>query len=229
MKKLIVLYILFVLVTTSTVLASSSMNVETTIDESVHVTFEFADIETQLYSEIKTEGFNVSTIPNALEGRFEQQGLTNARAIYDLNQEIFDDDTQSVHVKFFLAGSDIISYTLDKNDMTRTFHVRAEWRTFEISFTQNFSVNLEEHFGVPLTEWRQANHTFEKSVDEDPIEMSFRFILPEEAFDIQAEKDTIIFKVPLVFEDNLLNSPFLILGAIIIANILIAVYRKARK
>jgi len=75
MKKLIVLYILFVIVTTSTVLASSSMNVETTIDESVHVTFEFADIETQLYSEIKTEGFNVSTIPNALEGRFEQQGL----------------------------------------------------------------------------------------------------------------------------------------------------------
>ncbi len=228
MKKLIALYILFILVTTSTVLASP-VNMETTINENVHVTFEFADIETQLYSEIKTEGFNVSTIPNAIEGIFEQQGLTNARAICDLNQEIFDDDTRSVHVKFFLAGSDIISYTLNKTDMTRTFRLEAEWRKFEISFTQNFSLDFEEHFGVPLTEWRQVSHTFEKSVEEDSIEMSFQFILPEEAFDIQAEEDTIIFKVPPVFEDKLLNSPFLILGAIIIINIIVVMYRRARK
>jgi len=228
MKKLIALYILFILVTTSTVLASP-VNMETTINENVHVTFEFADIETQLYSEIKAEGFNVSTIPNAIEGIFEQQGLTDARAICDLNQEIFDDDTLSVHVKFFLAGSDIISYTLNKTDMTRTFRVEAEWRKFEISFTQNFSLDFEEHFGVPLTEWRQVSHTFEKSVEEDSIEMSFQFILPEEAFDIQAEEDTIIFKVPPVFEDKLLNSPFLILGVIIIVIMIVVVYRRVRK
>jgi len=175
------------------------------------------------------EGFNVSTIPNAIEGIFEQQGLTDARAICDLNQEIFDDDTLSVHVKFFLAGSDIISYTLNKTDMTRTFRVEAEWRKFEISFTQNFSLDFEEHFGVPLTEWRQVSHTFEKSVEEDSIEMSFQFILPEEAFDIQAEEDTIIFKVPPVFEDKLLNSPFLILGVIIIVIMIVVVYRRVRK
>ena len=228
MKKLIALYILFILVTTSTVLASP-VNMETTINENVHVTFEFADIETQLYSEIKAEGFNVSTIPNAIEGIFEQQGLTDARAICDLNQKIFDDYTRSMQVRFFLAGSDIISYTLNKTDMTRTFRLEAEWRKFEISFTQNFSLNLEEHFGVPLTEWRRVSHTFEKSVEEDSIEMSFRFILPEEAFDIQAEEDTIIFKVPPVFEDKLINSPFLILGAIIIIIIIVVVYRRARK
>ena len=228
MKKLIVLFILLILVTTSTVLASS-VNIETEINENVHVTFGFADIETQLYSEIKAEGFNVSTIPNAIEGEFEQQGLTNARAIYDLNQEIFEDDTRSMHVKFFLAGSDIISYTLNKTDMTRTFRVEAEWRKFEISFTQNFSLDFEEHFGVPLTEWRQVSHTFEKSVEEDSIEMSFQFILPEEAFDIQAEEDTIIFKVPPVFEDKLLNSPFLILGVIIIVIMIVVVYRRVRK
>jgi len=228
MKKLIVLFILLILVTTSTVLASS-VNIETEINENVHVTFGFADIETQLYSEIKAEGFNVSTIPNAIEGEFEQQGLTNARAIYDLNQEIFEDDTRSMHVKFFLAGSDIISYTLNKTDMTRTFRVEAEWRKFEISFTQNFSLNLEEHFGVPLAEWRRVDNAFERSVDDDSVEMSFRFILPEEAFDIRAEEDTIIFKVPPVFEDKLLNSPFLILAAIIVVNIIVVVYRRARK
>ena len=228
MKKLIALYILFILVTTSTVLASP-VNMETTINENVHVTFEFADIETQLYSEIKAEGFNVSTIPNAIEGIFEQQGLTDARAICDLNQKIFDDYTRSMQVRFFLAGSDIISYTLNKTDMTRTFRLEAEWRKFEISFTQNFSLDFEEHFGVPLTEWRQVSHTFEKSVEEDSIEMSFQFILPEEAFDIQAEEDTIIFKVPPVFEDKLLNSPFLILGVIIIVIMIVVVYRRVRK
>jgi len=229
MKKLIILYILFILVTTSTVLAGSSITVESTINESVHVTFEFADIEPQLYSEIKNQGFNISTIPKAIEGKFEQQDLTNARVIYDLNQEIFDDDTHSVYVSFLLAGSDIVSYTLDKTDMARTFLVKADWRKFEIGFTQNFSLNLEEHFGAPLTEWQQVNHTFEKSTETDSIEMSFRFILPEEAFDVQVEEDAIIFKVPLVFEDTLLNSPFLILGVAIFANIIVVVYRKARK
>ena len=229
MKKLIILCILFILVTTSTVLASSSITVETTINESIHVTFEFAGIEPQLYSEIKNQGFNISTIPNAVEGKFEQQNLKNAEIIYDLNQEIFDDGTHSVYVSFLLAGSDIISYTLDKTDMARTFLVKADWRKFEIGFTQNFSLNLEEHFGAPLTGWQQVNHTFEKSTETDSIEMLFRFILPEKAFDVQAEEDTIIFKVPLVFEDTLLNSPFLILGAVIIANIIVVVYRKARK
>jgi len=32
-----------------------------------------------------------------------------------------------------------------------------------------------------------------------------------------------------VFEDTLLNSPFLVLGAIIIANIIVLIYRKVRK
>ena len=229
MKKLIILYILFVLIATPIVLADSSITVETTINESVHVTFEFAGIEPQLYSEIKNQGFNISTIPNTIEGKFEQQNLANAEVICDLNQEIFDDDTHSVYVSSLLAGSDIISYTLDKTDMARTFLVKADWRKFEIGFTQNFSLNLEEHFGAPLTGWQQVNHTFEKSIETDSIEMSFRFILPEKAFDVQVEEDAIIFKIPLVFEDTLLNSPFLVLGAVIFANIIVVVYRKVRK
>lgn len=235
MKKLITFYILFLLLATPTVLADS-ITIEATINESVHVTFKFSDIEPQLYSEI--QGFNISTIPYAIEEEFEQQDLVNARVIYDLNQDIFNDATSSIYVKFLLAGSDIISYTLNETDMTRTFRVRTDWRKFEISFTHNFSLNCEEHFGVPLTEWQQIDykdtnekvHTaYEKSIEEDSIEMLFRFILPEKAFDIKTEEDTIIFKVPPVFEDTLLNSPFLILGAIIIANIIFVAYRKARK
>jgi len=230
MKKLIIPYILFILIATPRVLANSSITMETTINESINVTFKFADIEPQLYNEIKNnQGFNISTIPNAIEEKFKQQDLTNARVIYDPHQEIFDNNTHSIYMKFLLAGSDIVSYTLNETDMSRTFRVRTDWRKFQVSFTKNFSVNFEEYFGAPLTEWQQVNHTFEKSVEENSIKMSFRFILPEKAFDIKAEEDTIIFKVPPAFEDTLLNSPFLILGAIIIANIFFVAYRKAKK
>ncbi len=228
MKKLIVLCILFVLLATTPTVLADSLTVETTINESIHVAFRFADIEPQRYDAIKNQGFDVTTIPNAIEENFEQENLTNARIIYDLNQEIFNDDTHSISVNFLLAGSDIISYTLNRTDMTRTFRVRTDWRKIQISFSQNFSLSLEEHFGTPLTEWQQANHTFEKIIA-DPFEMSFRFTLPERAVDIQVEGDTIIFKVPLAFEDTLLNSPFLVLGAIIIANIVFVIYRKAKK
>ncbi|MFB0514678.1 MAG: hypothetical protein ACETVQ_03780, partial [Candidatus Bathyarchaeia archaeon] len=156
MKKLIIPYILFILIATPVVLANSSITMETTINESVYATFKFADIEQQLYSEIENQGFDISTIPNAIEGKFEQQDLTNARVIYDLNQEIFNEDTHSIFMKFLLAGSDIISYDLNKTDMARTFRVRTDWRKIQVSFTQNFSLNFEEHFGAPLTEWQQV-------------------------------------------------------------------------
>lgn len=228
MKKLIAPYILFILIITQIVLANSSITMETTINQNVHVTFKFVDIEPQLYSEIKNQGFNTSTIPNAIEGELKRQKLTDARVIYDLNQQIFKDDTHSIHLEFLLAGSDILSYTSDRTGMSRTFQVRTDWRKFQVNFAQNLSLNFEEHFRAPLTEWQQVDLGFEKSI-ESPFEMSFRFILPEEAFDIQAEDNTIIFKVPPVFEDTLLNSPFLILGVIIIANIIFMAYRKARK
>ncbi len=228
MKKLMIPYILFILIATPTVLADS-ITIESTINESLHVTFKFAGIEPQLYSEIENQGFDISTIPNAIEGKFEQQNLANARVIYDLNQEIFNGDTHSIYVEFLLAGSDVISYTLSETDMARTFRVRTDWRKIQVSFTQNFSLNFEEHFGAPLTEWQRVNNTvFEKSI-ESPFEMSFRLILPEKAVDVQAGEDTIVFKVPPALEDTVLNSPFLILGAIIIASIIVVVYRKARK
>jgi hypothetical protein len=235
MKKLITLYILLILLAIPSVLADSA-TIETTINESLHVTFHFTTNNPQLYEEIKTQGFNASTIPNIIKENFEHQNLKNAK-VFPIYQEIFDDTTSSIHVEFVLAGSDIINYTLNEGNMTRTFRVKTNWRKIQVRLTQNVSLNFEESFAAPLTEWQQINYTtpqgkvhsaFEKSIKDD-FEMSFRFILPEKAGDIQVEEDTIIFKVPLAFEDTLLNSPFLILGALIIVNVIIAVYRKARK
>jgi len=227
MKKLIISYILFILLATPIVLADS-VTVEVSISESLYVTFNYTTNIPELYEEIKTQGFDASTIPNVIEEKFEQQDLTNARVIYDLNQKVFNDTTSSIHVELLLTGSDIVSYTLNATDSTRTFQARTDWRKIQVSLSQNFSLNFEESFGAPLTEWQQVNgNAFEKIV-ENP-QMSFRFVLPENALEVHAEGDTIIFKVPTTFEDTLLNSPFLILGAIFIAIMIVGVYRKARK
>ena len=230
MKKLLIISsILLILSATPLVTADSVVTIDATISESLYVNFNLANIEPELYDEIQAQGFDVSTIPNIIMESFEQENLASARVIYDLNQEIFNDDLHSIRVGFHIAGSDIISYTLNETSMTRTFRVRTDWRNFEVSFAQDFSIDLEEAVGVPLTEWQQVNDSaFERSVD-SPFEMLFQFLLPEGAVDVHLDNDVIVFNVPLAFEDTLLNSPFLILGAIVIAIMIFVAYRKARK
>jgi hypothetical protein len=230
MKKLIIAYILLLFLTVPPALAESSLTVKSIISENVHVTFEFIRIEQQLYDEIQTQKvFNASTIPKAIEKYFEQKELKNARVIYDPFQNIFNKETRSIRVELFLTGSDVISSTLNATDMTRTFLVRTDWRNFQMSLTQNRSINLSEHFGDPLNEWQLKGGVFEERRSENGFKMSFRFVLPKNAFDIHAEGDIIVFRVALGFEDSLLNSPFLILGVIIVANVIILMYRRVKK
>lgn len=228
MEKGIIAYVLLIFLATPIVLAESSLKMKSTISENVQVVFEFTEIEQQLYNDIQAHGiFNASTIPKAIEKYLEQKELKNAWVIHDPFQKIFNDERRSIRVKFLLAGSDVISYTLNKTEMTRTFKVRTDWRNFKVDFTQNFSISFEEHFKAPLSEWQLSKRTFEKISNENGLKLAFRFVLPEEAYNIQAEEDIIVFKVALAFEDSLLNSPFLILAAIIATNLIVLVYRKA--
>jgi hypothetical protein len=229
MKKLIIAYILLLFLTVPPALAESSLTVKSIISENVQVTFELISIEQQLYNEIQTQKvFNASTIPKAIEKYFEQKELKNAKVIYDPSQNIFNKETRSIRVDLLLTGSDVISYTLNPTDMTRTFRVRTDWRNFQIDLTQNRSINLNKHFGNPLNEWQLKDGLFEER-SENGFKMSFRYVLPKNAFDIHAEGEIIVFRVALGFEDSLLNSPFLILGVIIVANVIILMYRRVKK
>jgi hypothetical protein len=230
MRKLLLAYILLLSLVVPSVIADSSVKVESIIEETVRVNFEFTNIEQRLYDDIQMQGiFNASSIPMVVEERLEQMELKNAWVVHDPLQSIFDNETHSIKVELFLAGFDIISYRLNTMDMTKIFRVRTDWRNFEVSLTHNYSLNLNEHFGNPVSEWTLKDHTFEAESSENNLKMSFRFVLPEKAFVIHAEEDIIVFKTALGLEDTLLNSPFLILGAIIVVNVVVLVYRRVKK
>jgi hypothetical protein len=58
--------------------------------------------------------------------------------------------------------------------------------------------------------------------------VTFDLALPSSASNVKVQGDTIFYDMPPRLEDQLLNSPFLILGAIAIVLAIALIYRKVR-
>jgi len=234
MKKLATTHLLLILLITLITPAHASIKIQATINQNIHVVFLFENINSTIYNETKQNEqiFNITTIPKAITKNLEQQDLTHVRWSYDPEQQIFDDSTNSIHVEFYLAGSDIINFTFNKTTMNRIYHIQTEWRKFHISLTQNFSLDFTQYFNTPIAQWNysdsEKSYTYEYT-ELDTFDPSCKFMLPPTATNVHATEDTIIFEVPPLLEDILLNSPFLILGALIIVIIAAFLYRRLRK
>jgi len=230
MKKLTVTYLLLILLVALVMPVHASVTMEATIDQSIHVALNFENVNSPIYDEIK-QTFNITTIPLIIEKNLEQQGLTLVRWGY--SQKIdFNDSTNSIHAEFFLGGSDIITSTFNKTTMARRYQVRTEWRKFHADLAENFSINFNEYFGTPIADWDYINSEkayYNEYTELDAFTPSCKFVLPKTAININAAGDTIFFEIPPLFEDVLLNSPFLILGALITVIIIAFIYRKIRK
>jgi len=232
MRKLALAHLLFFLLLVTLITpAYASVKIQAVIDQNVHVVFDFENINDTIYWTIREEELiTETTIPSIIQ---EQKNLTNVN--FFTEPVVFDDSTFSIHVAFYLAGSDILNFTVNTELMTRTYYVRTDWRNFHINITDEFSLDFAEYFGKPVVEeWtRQDNYTLNEK-KHPAYYHNFTgslcyFILPAEATNIQPVKDTIIFDLPMPFEDSLLNSPFLILGALIVVIIAFSLYRKVRK
>jgi len=231
MKELAGVHLLFILFVALIMPIHASVTMEATIDQSIHVVLNFENVNSPIYDEIK-QTFNVTTIPLIIVNNLKQQGLTQVRR--DYSPEIgFDDSTNSIHVEFFLGGSDIITFTFNKTTMARLYQVRTEWRKININLAENFSINLNEYFGTPIADWDYTDSegatAYYYEYTEDSFTSSCKFVLPKTATNIQATEDTIFFETPPLLEDVLLNSSFLILGALIMVIIVAFIYRKIRK
>jgi len=239
MKKLVATCLLWLVFVSLVTPIRASVTVEGLIGQDIYVVYTIEGMNSTLYDEILEQRiFNVSTIPQAIEKYLEGHNLENARVDYDPTREIFNNSTRSIQVEFYLSGSDIIDITFNPTAMTKTYNAETEWRKVQINLTHDFSLNFAQYFQNPVSEWRITNFTMDGEVHPtyvynytDPIAFDplCRFVLPTEATNVHAIKDTIIFELPLPPEDNLISSPLLVLGVLIIVNIALFAYRKIRK
>jgi len=230
MKKPTVTYLLLILLVALVMPVHASVTMEAAIDQSIHVTLNFENVSSPIYNDIK-QTFNITTIPLIIEKNLEEQDLTHVRWGYTQDVD-FNDSTNSVHVKFFLSGSDIITSAFNETTMARRYQVRTEWRKFDADITENFSIDFNEYFGTQIADWNyiDSEKTYYNEYTElDAFTPSCKFVLPKTAINIDAVGDTIFFELSPLFEDVLLNSPFLIFGALITAIIIAFIYRKIRK
>lgn len=215
----------------------ASVTVQATIDQDVAVTFNLANINSTIYWTIKNEQLiTESTIPNVILENLEQQNLTDVD-IYS-QSAVFNDLETSIYLAFSLTGSNILDFTASTKTMTRIFTMRTDWRKFQLNLTDEFSLDFNEGFGEPLERWQRINYPLNakvhptycyNSTDSSTLDAVCYFILPASATNVQVAGDLLAFELPLPFADSLLNSPFLILVALIGVNIAFFAYRKIRK
>ena len=249
MKKLVgapflFIVLLFALITP----AYSSVTMQAIIDQDVCVTLDFKNMNSTIYWTIYNESLITErTIPDIILENLRQQNLTHVD-YYVPKPLAFNDSTLSLRVTFCLYGSDILNFTVNTKSMRKTYYVRTDWRKFQFNVTDGISLDSNEYFGPPISHhppsppsppWQITNYTdsegkihrayfcnYTNSNSFDPL---CYFILPTKASNIHAVNDTVIFELPPSFEDSMLNSPFLILGAIIFVIIASSLYRKVRK
>ncbi len=241
MKKLVGWFPLLVLLLLSITSVHASVKIQATINRDIHVVFVLRNVNSTIRNKIISSGsLNASTIPEIIQENFEQQNLTNAEAIFDSTQEIFDNST--IHIEFYLEGSNIVDFTINKTSLNRVYRVATEWRKFQIDLTEDISLNFTEYFGKPLSSppWQLMNYTdlenetypayYGKYTASASFDPEFYFILPKEASQIHIEgKDTIAFELPPSQGEDVLNSPILVLGGIIVALIFASLYRAVTK
>ena len=211
----------------------ASVTTQAVINQDIQVTFDFSNISPNIYENITITD---TTIPETIKNTLAQQGLTNVD--YRYVPLDFNSTENSLRAAFILFGSDILNITVNTDSMTNTYHVRTDWRKFQVNLTNEVSLNFAEYFGEPIENWQRINYTlngkehptyYYNFTDSNTFDPTCYFILPTEATDVQAVGDIITFELPLSFGDSLLNSPFLILGAIIVVIIAFFLYRKIIK
>jgi len=236
MKKIVrarvhLLFLLLVVVLVTPVHAS--VTTQAIINQDIQVLLDFRNISPDIYGNIT---ITETTIPETIKKNLMQRGLTHVD--YRYAPLDFNSTENSLHVAFILFGSDILNVTVNTKVMTKAYRVRTDWRKFQVNLTNGLSLNFTEYFGEPVERWQRINYTLNAKThpayyynftDSNTIDPACYFILPAAATNVQVTGDILTFELPLSFGDSLLNSPFLILGALIVVNIAFFLYRRVKK
>jgi len=230
MKKTVPTFVfLVVLVVVLVAPAHASVSVDSTVEDNIKITYNLENLDSTSYNETMTNNqFNSSTIPNIIVKNLEKQNLTHVN--YDFQPNTYDNATKTIRVSFYLGGSDIISFTINRTAMRKTYQVKTEWRKFQVNLTNSFLIDFTQYFAEPVEKWQKPNQTtyyIETHGTGFFNVLSFKITLPAAATNVQAQGDTITYEIPY-FEDVFLNSPFLILAVLILVIIVALIYRRVR-
>ena len=237
MRRLTPISLLLVLLASLVTPVYAAVTFQVTTGQNIHIVLNLENINSSIYNEIVQQHlFNVSTIPQAIIQNLEQRDLKDAECVYNPSQKIFNDSARSIHVEFLLIGQDVVRMTINKTTMNKVYSVRTDWRKFQINLTDNYSLDFNDYFGSPLIEWKLENKTmpihyyynFTSSIEFDPV---CYFMLPSTAINPQVAEDgdTLVFELPLSVGESMFTSPFLILVALIIVNLVAILYQKIRR
>lgn len=230
MEKLIITFFLCVFLTIciKPAIAPTVITAQAEVDEKVHVVFQFINVTD--YQLIKNENLITdSTIPQEIIDQ------TQLHINYSVSNLSFNDSTCSIIAVFDLYGSDVLESTLNMNTMTKMYSLKTDWRKFRLNLTDGFSYDFIKHFGTPITQWqnctdKEGRICFVHSNNNADLSFSFKLPTPAKNVHVAEDNETIVFEVSFFSKgDNLLNSPFLILIVVVVANIVAFIYRKTKR
>jgi hypothetical protein len=219
-------------------LAHANVSIESTVGDSIDVVCSLTNLNQVVYDAAKADPvFNGSTIVQTIVQNLKSQNRTNVTHGFQLNT--YDDSNRAISASFLLGGTDIITSTVNRTSLKRNIQVQTGWRKFQVNLTSTVSIDFATYFAEPVQNWQLADYAdstgtihpsyyYETGEIQQVGRMSFRFILPSAATNVQAEGDTITYDVTLGFVDVLIGSPFPILAIIIIAVLIAFVYRRIR-
>jgi len=204
------------------------ITVNVRIDDSLSITYELANLSQPVYEQARIE-FTPEKIPETIVENFEK-GDQTLRWGPSPSPIEFDNTTHTIRNSFFLSGSSIMSFTLNKTTLRRIYEVKTDWRRIKVNLTSSYSVDFAQRLSKPVSEWQKLGATtfFHESKETGAPDILFNISLPASASAVRAEADIVFYEGEPYLEDQLLNSPFLILVALIVALVIISVYRKAR-
>lgn len=241
MRKIVQVSLLCFILVSLVVPVYASVNTDAFVGDNFHISFDFRNLDSATYSAIMAaypDVFNSTSIPRAIVKSLGKQGF-NKVSYPSPPSIVFSDAEKSIHVEFFLEGADVISYTVNKTSLARLYTARTTWIKFEVKLTITLTLNFTSYFTTQVSNWQKINRAiggitytafyFSSAVSQVPLDSSCYIILPATALNIEAVGTTVIFEMPSLPEDRLINSPILILGAIVLIDVVFIVYRKIRK
>jgi hypothetical protein len=228
MKSIPIVFVLFTMFLALLVVpVHSSVSVTSTISDSIYVVYDFQNLNSTVYDEIKANyQFNISAVVStAIVKNLEAQGQEQVQSSPRLETGEFNDAARSISVSFYIWGSDIIGSTINRTSMGRTYQVKTDWRKFQLNLASSFSLNFTQLLFKPVAEWQKPSET---TFLYEGQGVSFKFTLPEGATQVSAQGDIISYELLPSSWDVFVNSPFLILVVLILVIIIALIYRRVK-